>query len=96
MSDDKTERLEALKVIVLNVAAVWRGKLPCWTIYYDPLDHPGAWIARLHEAGADGSIATENTVEGDFTMLRRIFERAGLTRLSRSNADDLPIVENWM
>jgi hypothetical protein len=94
--NDVEERLEIVRVAVVNARVVKDGQLPIWTIYYNPKDKPNGWIARLHVTTKSGSAPTDDTIETDFVTLRRIFSRAGLSLVDRHPSDERQIVESWI
>lgn len=69
-----------------------------WTVYYDPLDFPGKFVARR-----DGIFRTEPRVRATTDRfvadsLREIRDMLppGLAHLTRSEGDEPQIVEIWV
>lgn len=66
--------------------------LDIWTIYRNPRDHPGKYVARLFV----GETATDQAiVVGDLELLRGMMRAMGLACLNRADDDDESIVETW-
>jgi hypothetical protein len=87
--------LAAHDVIMSQADAMKRGALTIWTIYNSPSGHPDGFIALRFEI--DGRITpTNDTMVGELEDLRSIFWKAGLTKLSRQDGDERPIVESWV
>jgi len=72
--------------------------LQLWTIYDHPTDFPGWWIARRHDVGPTGSVASGYAVTAlDLQDLREMLRGMGLTLLGPREPDDAPaIVETWI
>lgn len=79
-----------------------RGMLSVWTIYKGPRDWPHGYIVRKHEAGKDGSMPTNITMETAsltdeaLNLLRHVLSNAGLVNTGRQLGDDVNIVESWI
>jgi hypothetical protein len=80
-------------VMHLQWEASQSGKLPIWTVYDHPTDHPDCFVARQHLAGAPtiNKLSTDN-----IEVLRMIFRHAGLVMIPRDPGDDAKIVESWI
>lgn len=67
-----------------------------WTIYFDPSDHPGVYVAR------EFKITREGPVPSPFASVSPTLEHAregiseGRVCLPRSEDDDPVIVESWI
>lgn len=67
--------------------------LSIWTIYDNPKDYPGKFVARRFELDRPtGTVLVANTL----IELRRQMMEWGLTRLPRAEEDDPVIVETWL
>lgn len=77
---------------------MFAGALPMWTIYANPIDRPGRFVARKFlVAGGHEPIATSDVLEhADVAVLRALFREAGLTALPRQLGDEPHIVEVWL
>jgi hypothetical protein len=71
--------------------------LAIWTVYDNPTDRPGLFVARRFLVSAKGVRATE-TVCSSKTLdaLRAVLAAQNLTRLDRNEDDDPVIVETWV
>ena len=83
-------------LLMANADAMKRGALAIWTVYDRPKDHPGGFIARMHEVADGESRPTDHTLKGDLEEIRQVFWQAGLVKLTRSAGDEPHIVENWL
>jgi len=75
------------------------GVLSIWTIYDQPRDVPGQYVARRWEVVPHerDPVATEDTIQSsDLDMVRRSLQLRGLTCLARSPKDDPAILESWL
>lgn len=71
--------------------------LSVWTVYDHPLDYPGGYIARRHEAHADGCRPTEDTITAPTLQeIRDYMDLMGLACMPREVGDDPCIVESWI
>ncbi|UQD96080.1 hypothetical protein [Bradyrhizobium japonicum] len=100
MSDDALDDLIQM-VLVEQYEATQAGKLSHWTVYHRPGDWPDGYIARRFEVGGGTGVAVatkSNLAGGDsaLSMLRQVFEAAGLVCLTRSPEDHESVVETWM
>lgn len=70
-------------------------KLAIWTVYENPSDYPGKFIARKIIVGADPH---SNTTMVDGDSLSEVREKIPgvLFRMERHPDDDPVIVETWM
>lgn len=69
--------------------------LELWTVYFDPADFPGLFVARKWLASALGERATEEYLKADTLEGVRALLPRGLHMLPRSRGDDPVIVETW-
>jgi hypothetical protein len=83
---------QVYEVLKANADSVKRGKLPMWTIYDRPSDHPEGFIARRFE----GENPTGGTLTGELDEIRKVLWQAGLVKLSRKDEDEPQIVETWV
>jgi len=69
-----------------------------WTIYENPSDYPGLFVARRWRIASDGSLHCLDPalVERTLQPIRDEMHRLGLYRLARSEGDDPVIVESWI
>jgi len=81
----------AATILDVNQEAMKRGKLPMWTIFDKPLDHPTGHIARCFEYDQP----TKHTITGELTTLRECLSQCGLVCLMRSDEDHPTVVETW-
>jgi len=66
--------------------------LPIWTIYDNPLDYPGLFVAReFNYDRATDKVLTDTTLDG----LRRKLP-PNLTCIKRYPSDNPHIVESWL
>jgi hypothetical protein len=72
--------------------------LAMWTVYDNPNDYPGKFVARLFVVSATGPMATESIViMDDLEAMREMLAfEMHLTCLARSPEDDPKIVETWL
>ena len=103
MSDDDHDALDHMVQFVLRgqSSSYQRGALSMWTIYDHPPDRPRSIVARKHEVAKGVDSPTDEMLEviggaGGLAVLREVFERAGLTCLTRSPGDKPSIVETWL
>jgi hypothetical protein len=95
----KVEMTYDIKSIIERMNANHRaGKLSMWTVYDHPTDYPNSFVARLHEADAQGSQPTIIAIiSQDIEELRKILRlQFHLTPLTRDPNDDAKIVETWI
>ena len=77
--------------ISINEEAVKRGKLPMWTIFNKPTDHPTGHIARCFEYDQP----TKHAITGELETLRDCLSQCGLVCLTRNEGDHPSVVETW-
>ena len=72
--------------------------LQMWTVYDNPRDYPGCYVARLFEVDASGVAQTSSVViSKDLEVLRHFLQfEMNLTCLTRSPEDDAKVVETWL
>lgn len=71
------------------------GTLPMFTVYFNPPDHPGKYVVRMHVVEAGGSRPTnEGVVADDLETVRSVIPH-GLTCMPRDPNDEKQIVEVW-
>lgn len=72
--------------------------LPMWVVYDHPTDCPDSYVARLWEIGPGGTYRPTLAAlrAPTLSVLRRHFQRSGLTCLARNASDDPCIVETWL
>jgi hypothetical protein len=65
-----------------------------WTVYENPTDYPGKFVARLF----DGTTPTANVIiADDLETIRDMMRfKYGMVKLMRSPCDDPKIVEVWL
>jgi hypothetical protein len=75
-----------------------REELSLWTVYDNPSDYPGKFVARLFTITKAGPKPTENIIICDtLEMIRTIMlTQMHLTLLTRFPDDDPKIVEVWL
>ncbi len=69
--------------------------LPIWTVYENPRDYPGQFVARKWLAGRRVQATDEVRVAQSLQQLRECLP-PGLVCLQRQDGDDPAIVEVWM
>lgn len=70
-------------------------ELEMWTVYYNPTDFPGKYVARLFKGEKPTGLHTiSDTLEELRAKLLR--HNPGLARLNRFPADEAQIVEVWL
>lgn len=72
--------------------------LSMWTVYDNPTDYPGKFVARRFDVDADGARPTASIIVApDLNTLRDILcYELRLTPISRNDKDDAKIVETWL
>lgn len=71
--------------------------LSIWTIYENPSDEPGWFVARRDELAADASTPkSEVYITRQVEVLRDMLRARGLTCLPRHPDDEQHIVECWI
>jgi hypothetical protein len=72
--------------------------LSMWTVYKNPKDYPGKYVARLFEVDGKGARPTGSIIIMDeLDDLRDILAfDMHLTPLNRNDGDDPVIVETWL
>lgn len=75
-----------------------QGGLSIWTVYENPSDYPGKFVARMFTMTKDGFEPTQNIIICDtLEMIRMIMlTQMHLTCLTRYPEDDPKIVEVWL
>ena len=81
----------AAAILDINEEAVKRGKLPMWTIFNKPTDHPTGHIARCFEYDQP----TKHAITGELETLRDCLSQCGLVCLTRNEGDHPSVVETW-
>lgn len=73
-----------------------RNALALWTVYENPTDYPGWFVARLSYVEGGAHRQTDNVfIDRNLESLRKRLPR-GLTKLARVPYDDPVIVEVWL
>lgn len=72
-----------------------RERLPMFTVFAHPSDHPDAYVARLALTRPELQITNLILRHPDLDVLRDELAGLGLTQLSRSPEDPPNIVETW-
>jgi hypothetical protein len=69
-----------------------------WTVYDNPADYPGKYVARRFDIDAGGPKPSSSIIIAQsLEMLRDILQfEMHLTCLARSPEDDPKIVESWL
>ena len=69
-----------------------------WTVYDNPNDYPGKFVARMFDIRYGQPHATQSIIiMDDLDKLREMLEfELHLTCLARSPEDDMKIVESWV
>lgn len=71
--------------------------LAIWTVYADPTDYPGKFVARRFDVTKDGPVPSDNVIiVPTLGMVRHILDEMHLTRMARHPDDDPKIVECWL
>jgi hypothetical protein len=72
--------------------------LRMWTVYYNPSDYPGRYVARMHVVGKNKNESgpTDQMFTGDSLEEIRGLIPYGLVCLTRQEGDDSSIVETWL
>jgi hypothetical protein len=74
-----------------------RDELLMYTIYRNPRDFPGEFVARVHAIGRQGVQARPELFARGFTLAQvRARLPGGLFNIGREPADDPVIVETWL
>jgi hypothetical protein len=72
------------------------GALEIWTVYRNPKDYPGQFVARKCFATAPKpTVTTDMFVADSLDEIHALLPR-GLMRIPRYEADDPAIVEVWL
>lgn len=86
-------------VVTSQWEATQRGVMSMWTIYDRPEDWPDGYIARRYETSEGETVLTDNKLAAGpeaLTLMRFVFQEAGL-RFAPRNPNDRPeVVEVWM
>ena len=80
-------------LLTIQSNAARNGKLTMWTICDRPTDYPHGIIARLHEVPGG---PTQCSIIGELEDLRERFRQAGMHPITRSEGDELQIIETWI
>jgi hypothetical protein len=72
--------------------------LAMWTVYDNPKDYPGKFVARRFDVDASGPKPSASIIIAeDLDTLRDILQfEFGLVKLMRSPGDEPQIVETWL
>jgi len=72
--------------------------LAIWTVYDNPNDYPGKFVARRFDVDASGPRPSESLIIAQsLEVLRDTLQfELGLVKLMRSPEDDPKIVETWL
>ncbi len=77
--------------------------LNIWTVYYDPYDFPGQYVARRFEVAVGTSKATtdhrvSDSISGVHAWVAKQAAARGTVphRIERDPSDDPKIVESWL
>lgn len=73
-------------------------KLAIWTVYDNPTDYPGKFVARRFDVDASGPRPSASVIVApDLEALRNILAfELHLTCLTRNEQDEPQIVECWL
>jgi hypothetical protein len=74
---------------------VTEAALDVWTVYRDPRDFPGKWVARLHRVTAGVSTPSSVHFVADTLDGVRALLPPGLFRLDRFELDEPHVYETW-
>lgn len=68
-----------------------------WTVYQNPKDYPGQYVARRFVIRFNGGVPTNQVIVSDnLETLQASLENKGLTKLARNDADEPHIIESWI
>lgn len=72
--------------------------LNLYVIYFDPMDHPGKFVLRVHQVRLEEELflASDHCEVQDTLEDIRKFLPQGLTNIGRYEQDDPVIVEVWI
>jgi hypothetical protein len=72
--------------------------LAMWTVYDNPTDYPGKFVARRFDVDKDGPKPSASIiVMDDLEKLRDVLQfELGLVKVMRNEGDDPKIVETWL
>jgi hypothetical protein len=72
--------------------------LAMWTVYDNPKDYPGKFVARRFDVDASGPKPSASIIVAeDLETLQDILQfEMGLVKLMRSPEDEPQIVETWL
>lgn len=73
-----------------------RERLPMWTVYDHPLDHPDVYVARLSLTLPEPVHLPMALACPELEPIREQLASLGLTRLHRFPNDDPVILETWI
>lgn len=70
-----------------------KSAFPIITVYHDPADYPGKYVARLYDIQRPTNMVV---VADTYEDVRAAIPAGRMVRLERDAADDPVIVENWV
>jgi hypothetical protein len=72
--------------------------LAMWTVYDNPTDYPGKFVARRFDVDGSGPKPTASIIiMEDLEALRDVLQfELGLVKLMRNEGDEPQIVETWL
>ena len=72
--------------------------LAIWTVYDNPTDYPGKFVARRYDVGANRVTTSSSVIiMDDLEKLRDVLEfELHLVKLMRMPEDDPKIMETWL
>jgi hypothetical protein len=79
-----------------NDLIVTKQVLDLWTVYFNPRDYPGKYVARRFVVGAKGARATNDVFVEDSLIEIHALLPYGLLQCGRHETDDPCIIEVWL
>lgn len=73
-----------------------RERLPMWTIYDHPADHPDGFVGRVWYALPEPQALELSVKTATIEALRQLMIDAGYHNVGRQLEDDPSIVETWL
>jgi hypothetical protein len=71
-------------------------KLTIWTIYFNPLDFPGEWVARMFEVDQPTKSILRASEINDLRKLIQKHSDFERVKIPRSENDHPSVIESWI
>ena len=82
--------------LLANLMQMHRERLPLWTVYNHPTDHPNYFVARMFMTLPEAEATPVCLLSDALEPIQAQLAALGLTKLMRHPNDDPKIMETWL